>query len=180
MPTADLRGGGSGPTARLARTMSDSRQGERLTPAAHERLKEELRHRSTTLRQEITDRIEEARGHGDLKENAEYHSAKDEQGLNESRIRELEARLRHAVIEEVDVDSGVVGLGMIVSVDDDGDTEEFFIGSVEDLPEEGLEAVSATSPMGKAMIGSTVGDEISYTGPTGVDFSVTITGVRAP
>lgn len=159
--------------------MSDSDQAEQLTQDAHDRLKEELHHRSTTLRQEITDRIEVARSHGDLKENAEYHAAKDEQGLNEDRIRVLQSRLRNAVVTEVDASSGIVGVGMVVTVDDEGDEMEYFVGSMEDTPDDGLEVISAGSPMGKALIGKKVGDEASYTGPTGVTFSVTITGLRA-
>ena len=160
--------------------MSETEHAEHLTQQAHDRLKEELQRRSTTLRQEITDRIEVARGHGDLKENAEYHAAKDEQGMNEDRIRVLESRLRNAVISEVDPNSGEVAVGMIVTVDDDGDVEEYFIGSMEDTPGEGVEVVSASSPMGKALLGCKRGDAVSYTGPTGVTFTMTITDVRAP
>lgn len=160
--------------------MSDSPQAEKITQQAYDRLKEELQHRSTTLRQEITDRIEVARGHGDLKENAEYHAAKDEQGLNEDRIRVLTARLRNVEVTEVDASSGEVGVGMIVTIDDDGDEERYFIGSLEDTPEEGVDVVSASSPMGKALVGAKKGDKVTYTGPTGVDFTVTITSVDVP
>ena len=152
---------------------------ETLTQEAYDRLQEELEHRSTTLRQEITGRIEEARAHGDLKENAEYHAAKDEQGLNEDRIRVIEERLRNAVVTEVDASSGRVGVGMVVTVEEDGDEEEFFIGSMEDQPE-GLEVVGVTSPMGKALLGAKEGDTVSYMGPTGTAFQATVKGVRAP
>ncbi|HUG86383.1 MAG TPA: transcription elongation factor GreA [Euzebya sp.] len=157
--------------------MSDA--AETLTQEAYDRLAEELEHRSTTLRQEITDRIEEARAHGDLKENAEYHSAKDEQGLNEDRIRLIEARLRNATITEVDASSGRVGVGVVVTVQEGRDKEDFFIGSMEDQPE-GLEVVGVTSPMGKALMGAKKGDTVSYAGPTGTQFEVKITDVRAP
>ena len=160
--------------------MSQDDQAEQLTQDAFDRLTEELKHRSTTLRQEITDRIEVARSHGDLKENAEYHAAKDEQGLNEDRIRVIQARLRNAVVTEVDASSGVVGVGMVVTVDDDGDEMEYFVGSMEDAAEDGVEVVSASSPMGKALLGAKKGDEVSYTGPTGVTFTMTVKGLRAP
>ena len=157
--------------------MSDA--AETLTQEAYDRLAEELDHRSTTLRQEITDRIEEARAHGDLKENAEYHAAKDEQGLNEDRIRVIESRLRSATITNVDASSGLVGVGMVVTVDDGEAKEDFFIGSMEDQPAD-LEVVGVTSPMGKALMGAKKGDKVSYSGPTGTQFEVKITDVRAP
>ncbi|CAN5206224.1 transcription elongation factor GreA [soil metagenome] len=156
-----------------------SEAAETLTQEAHDRLSEELENRSTTLRQEITGRIEEARAHGDLKENAEYHAAKDEQGLNEDRIRIIEARLRTATITEVDASSGTVGVGMVVTVDDDGEVEDFFIGSMEDQPQ-GLEVVGVTSPMGKALMGAKKGDSVSFSGPTGQQFKVKVKNVKAP
>ncbi len=156
--------------------MSDEAQ--TLTQEAHDHLSEELEHRSTVLRQEVTDRIEEARAHGDLKENAEYHAAKDEQGLNEDRIRFIEERLRNAVVTEVDASSGKVGVGMVVQVAIDGDDEEFFLGSLEDHPK-GLEVVGVTSPMGRALLGASAGDTVTYAGPTGVSFKVEVKGVRA-
>jgi transcription elongation factor GreA len=152
---------------------------ETLTQEAHDRLQEELEHRSTALRAEITQRIEDARAHGDLKENAEYHAAKDEQGLNEDRIRVIEERLRNAVITEVDASSGRVGVGMVVAVEEDGEVQEVFIGSMEDRPE-GLEVVGVTSPMGKALLGAREGDTVTYMGPTGMAFGVTVKGLRAP
>jgi transcription elongation factor GreA len=157
--------------------MSDA--AETLTQEAYDRLKEELEHRSTTLRAEITGRIEEARAHGDLKENAEYHAAKDEQGLNEDRIRVIEDRLRNATITEVDASSGRVGVGMVVTVVEDGAEERYFLGSMEDQPQ-GLEVVGVTSPMGKALLGAKQGDTVSYMGPTGTAFQVTVKAVTAP
>ncbi|MEE8601832.1 transcription elongation factor GreA [Euzebya tangerina] len=153
---------------------------EVLTQDAFERLQADLKYRSTELREEITKRIEVARAHGDLKENAEYHAAKDEQGLNEDRIRQIETRLRNATISEVDVASGEVAVGMIVTIDDDGDIEELFVGSMEDRPEGGVDVVGQTSPMGRALLGGKVGDTVSYVGPTGATFDVTIKEVRAP
>ncbi|WP_370324524.1 transcription elongation factor GreA [Euzebya sp.] len=157
--------------------MSDA---ETLTQDAYDRLKDELKHRSTALREEITARIEEARSHGDLKENAEYHAAKDEQGLNEDRIRQIEERLRKATVSEVDASSGQVGVGMIVTIDDDGDTEQLFVGSLEDQPEGDVDVVGVTSPMGKALLGAKKGDTVTYVGPTGTMFEVKVVDVRAP
>ncbi|MGI9018213.1 MAG: transcription elongation factor GreA [Euzebya sp.] len=158
--------------------MSDD--AEILTQDAFDRLKEDLHYRSTELREEITKRIEEARAHGDLKENAEYHAAKDEQGMNEDRIRSIEARLRNATISHVDASSGKVAVGMIVTIEDDGQTEELFVGSLEDRPASGVDVVGVSSPMGKALLGHKKGDKVAYVGPTGTGFQVKVIGVRAP
>jgi len=147
---------------------------EYLTLEAHERLTAELEERKTVRRTKITKRIEEARAHGDLRENAEYHAAKDEQGLNEAEIRTLEARLRRAVIGRPEVAEGVVAVGMVIEIEDaDGDVEAFFLGSRDDRVE-GLEVVGASSPMGKALTGARVGDTVSYAGPRGTRFEVTV------
>ncbi|CAN5761534.1 transcription elongation factor GreA [soil metagenome] len=153
---------------------------ETLTEDAYNRLAADLKHRSTDLREEITKRIEDARAHGDLKENAEYHAAKDEQGLNEDRIRQIEERLRNATITEVDTSSGEVGVGMVVTVDSDGQTEDLFVGSMEDRPASGIDIVGVGSPMGKALLGAKKGDTVSYVGPTGTNFSVKVKKVSAP
>lgn len=158
--------------------MSDD--AETLTQDAYNRLAADLKYRSTGLREEITRRIEEARAHGDLKENAEYHAAKDEQGLNEDRIRQIEERLRNATITEVDTSSGKVGVGMVVTIDTDGETEDLFVGSMEDRPPSGIEVVGVSSPMGKALLGAEKGDTVTYVGPTGASFSVTVKDVKAP
>ncbi len=151
---------------------------EYLTQDAYDRLKAELEERRTTGREEITKRIEEARSHGDLRENAEYHAAKEEQGLNEDRIRTLEERLRNAKVGAADVKSGVVGQGSVVTVETDGDVEEIFLGSVDDQPE-GLDVVSASSPMGRALLGAKVGQTVTYTGPNGQEYEVTVKDVRS-
>ena len=72
-----------------------------LSRPAHDRLQEELKHRSGPLRLEISERIERARELGDIKENADYDAAKNEQGLNEARVRQLEQMLRDVVIVDV-------------------------------------------------------------------------------
>ena len=151
---------------------------EYLTQDAYDRLKAELEERRTTGREEITKRIEEARSHGDHRENAEYHAAKEEQGLNEDRIRTLEERLRNAKVGAADVKSGVVGQGSVVTVETDGDVEEIFLGSVDDQPE-GLDVVSASSPMGRALLGAKVGQTVTYTGPNGQEYEVTVKDVRS-
>ncbi|REK23094.1 MAG: transcription elongation factor GreA, partial [Actinobacteria bacterium] len=96
-----------------------------LTPAAFEKMRDELEHLKTEGRQHIEERIAEARSHGDLRENADYDAAKNEQGLMEAKIRKLEHTLRVAEVREV-VDSGRVEVGSLVTVvDGDGDELEY-------------------------------------------------------
>jgi transcription elongation GreA/GreB family factor len=102
-------------------------EGTWLTPAALRKLEDELGHLTTTGREEIVKRIAEARSHGDLKENAEYDTAKNDQGLMEARIRQITHLIENAKIIEA-VKSGVVTVGTIATVvDDDGDEMEFFV-----------------------------------------------------
>jgi transcription elongation factor GreA len=147
-----------------------------LTPAAHKKMQEELEHLKTVGRNEIEDRIAEARSHGDLRENADYDAAKNEQGLMEARIRKLEHLLRTAEVKEVE-DSGLVEIGSVVTVvDGDGDEMEFFVAPQENkVP--GMLLASPTSPLGKAMVGAAVGDKVEYEAPAGT-LAVTIKTVR--
>ena len=147
-----------------------------LSQAAYDQLSGELEHLKTVGREEASKAIELARAHGDLSENAEYDSAKDEQGKMEARIRQLEEMLRYAQVG--DAPSGdAVEAGVIVSIEDeDGDEDEFLLGSREDRVT-GLSVVSAQSPLGKALIGAKVGDNVSYEAPAGT-FSVKVTGIR--
>ena len=148
-----------------------------LSRAAYDRLSTELEELRGSGRREASAAIERARAHGDLKENAEYDVAKDEQGKMEARIRQLEDMLRRAQVGETDPVDGVAAAGKVVAItDEDGDTDEVLIGSIEDKAR-GLGLVSASSPLGQALIGAKVGDTVSYSAPGGT-FSVTVTDVR--
>lgn len=147
-----------------------------LSQSAYDRLHEELERLRTEGRARASKAIEEARAHGDLRENAEYHAAKEEQGKMEARIRQLEAMLRSAQVGEAPATDRVVA-GMVVTiVDAAGGEETFLVGSREDRPA-GLSVVSAASPLGKALTGHRVGDTVSYAAPDGT-FEVTITAVH--
>ncbi|MEX0657825.1 MAG: transcription elongation factor GreA [Egibacteraceae bacterium] len=147
-----------------------------LSQSAYERLSAELAHLKGEGRTQASAAIEVARAHGDLRENAEYHSAKEEQGKMEARIRQLEQMLREAKVGEAP-GGDTVAAGMVVStVDEHGDEETFLLGSREDRAQ-GLSVVSAQSPLGRALVGSSVGDTVAYAAPAG-EFSITVTGVR--
>lgn len=147
-----------------------------LTPAARQKIEEELEQLRTEGRRAIEERIAEARSHGDLRENADYDTAKNDQGLMEARIRKLEYLLNTAEILEV-VDSGKVEVGSVVTVvDHDGDEFECFVAPQENKVA-GLLLASPTSPMGQALLGGSVGDQVSYQAPAG-EFTLLIKAVR--
>jgi transcription elongation factor GreA len=147
-----------------------------LSQEAYDRLKDELEHLKTEGRERMAADIEEARSHGDLKENAEYHAAKDEQGKMEARIRQLDELLRDARIGEPD-DTDVVRPGLVVELSVEGDLETYFLGSREDQHDE-LEILSAQSPMGEAIIGAGAGETVTFTTPTGAELEVEVKGIR--
>ena len=147
-----------------------------LTPAARQKIEEELEQLRTEGRRAIEERIAEARSHGDLRENADYDTAKNDQGLMEARIRKLEYLLNTAEVLEV-VDSGKVEVGSVVTVvDHDGDEFDCFVAPQENKVA-GLLLASPTSPMGQALLGAAVGDRVSYQAPAG-EFTLLIKAVR--
>src|SRR5436190_1393162 len=131
-----------------------------LSKQAYERLQDELQERSGPSRRAISAAIERAREHGDLKENGEYHAAKNEQGLNEARIRQLEQMLQTAVVVE-SAGGEVVGPGTIVEIRMDGDDEptSYLVGSIEERHET-LDVLSTSSPLGQALLGRGPGDTV--------------------
>lgn len=152
-----------------------------LTPETHQRLTDELADRSGPRRTEITARIEAARAEGDLKENGGYHAAKEDQGKNEARIRQLRHLLDHAQVGFPPAeDNGRVGHGMVVTIRfSDGDVETFLLGSREEAPHSSVDVYSPTSPLGQAVIGRQVGDAVTYSLPNGKSMSVEIIDSRA-
>ncbi len=147
-----------------------------LTPAAHAKLRDELEHLTTDGRRAIEKRIAEARDHGDLRENAEYDTAKNDQGLMEARIRQIKHILENSEVREAE-DSGRVEVGTIATVvDDDGDEMDYFIAAAENkIP--GMILASPTSPVGSALLGAAPGDQVSYDAPGGT-FRMTVKSVR--
>ncbi len=133
---------------------------EYLTPAQRAALEAELAELEGPRRRAAVEAIRTARSYGDLSENFEYHAAKNEQGLLEARIRKLRHRLQHAVTVEHDTDEHV-GVGSVVEVEDvsDGHRLEVEISSVA--------GVSPESPLGSALMGAAVGDEVEVPAPRG-------------
>ncbi|OUW80899.1 MAG: transcription elongation factor GreA [SAR86 cluster bacterium] len=142
-----------------------------ITPEGQKKLREELDFIKNVKRQEIIDAISEARAHGDLKENAEYHAAREEQGLNEARIRELEDVLsRSQVIEYLDlgVEDRVI-FGSTVTINDlDSDKTNTYqiVGESEANIE--MNTISFTTPIAKALLKKEVGDVVEVETPGGI------------
>ena len=133
-----------------------------LTKEGLDKLKTEYDELVNVKRKEVTEKIARAREFGDLSENSEYDTAREEQSFIEGRIMELEEILSHArVIEAVSASGGSeVGIGSRVKVHIDGEDDEFVIvSSVEANPMEGK--ISVESPVGKALLGAKVGDVIT-------------------
>jgi transcription elongation factor GreA len=131
-----------------------------LSQAAYDRLRAELDDLTTVGRTQIARTIETARELGDLKENGDYHAAKDQQGKMEARIRQLAAMLERATIR----------------YEGDSDTERYLIGSIEERAD--MDVISPGSPLGTALMGAAPGDVISYTAPTGAVLKVEVVGIE--
>lgn len=150
-----------------------------LTQEAFDRLKAELEYLSGEGRVAIAKKIEEARLEGDLRENGGYHAAKEEQGKQEARIRQLRQLLETAQVGEAPVsDDGSVAPGMIVTVDLAGDEETFLLGSREVAGDTDLDVYSEKSPLGAAIVGRKIGDEVSYTAPNGRQIPVKVVSAK--
>ena len=145
-----------------------------LTQEAYDRLRSELEHLSGPGRSEITQRIAAAREEGDLKENGGYHAAKEEQGKQEARIRQLQALLLDAKVGEGAPDDGVVEPGMIVVAKVDGREMRFLLGSREVAEGTDVDVYSSTSPLGAAIDGKKAGETTSYQAPSGKQIEVEI------
>jgi transcription elongation factor GreA len=142
-----------------------------VTVRGHELLQEELKKLKSVDRPAVIKAIAEARAHGDLKENAEYHAAKEQQGFIEARIKDLEGKLSH--IQVIDVTAhdarGRVIFGSTVVILDEGTEKETtytIVGEDEANIKAGL--ISYTSPIARALIGKNEGDEIEFQAPDGL------------
>jgi len=171
-PAASRATGPRAPTARAPRASRADipREPVALSAEAIERMRAELDELTRVKRPEVVVRIKTAREYGDLKENAEYHAAREEQSFLEGRVRLLEDRLRYAVvIEEPSAAdrAGRVVIGSTVRVEQDGDELTFtIVGTTEANPAAGR--ISTVSPVGSALLGAVAGDDVEVRTPRGV------------
>jgi len=141
-----------------------------MTVRGAEMLREELKNLKSVERPRIIQAIAEARGHGDLKENAEYHAAKEQQGFVEGRIKEIEAKLSNTqIIDVTAVDAkGKVVFGatvLLLDLQNESEISYRIVGEDEADIKTGL--ISVTSPIARALIGKNEGDEVTFSAPGG-------------
>ena len=140
-----------------------------MTAEGHKALMEEIRHLKTVERERIIKAIAEARAHGDLSENAEYHAAKEQQAFNEARVAELEDKLSRAEVIDVSKLSGDrVQFGATVTLIDEDTEKEVTYQIVGDLEADvNAGKISISSPIARALIGKEVGDYVEVNTPGG-------------
>ena len=150
-----------------------------MTQEGYEILRRELEELKTTGRDEIAARIKEARSFGDLSENAEYDEAMNAQAIMESRISKLEAELKDAVVlDESDISTDIVKTGlkvMLYDVDFDEQVEYKILGKSQSDPDAGI--ISDQSPVGKALLGRSIGETVSVVLPNGATIEYKILGI---
>ncbi|QNP64974.1 transcription elongation factor GreA [Streptomyces genisteinicus] len=140
-----------------------------LTQEAYNQLKAELEYLSGPARTEIAKKIEAAREEGDLRENGGYHAAKEEQGKQELRVRQLTQLLDSAKVGEAPADDGIVEPGMVVTIAFDGDEDDTltFLMASREYASADIETYSPQSPLGVGVNGKKVGDDAEYELPNG-------------
>jgi transcription elongation factor GreA len=156
--------------------MSQTPEATWLTQEAFDRLADELEYLITVARGDIAKRIQEAREEGDLKENGGYHAAKEEQGKIEMRINRIEEILATASVGDAPKAHGVVEQGLVITVDLNGSNKKFLLGSAE-ISDDEVEVYSPDSPIGQAILGKSIGEELSVHLPNGKTISVKILDV---
>lgn len=148
-----------------------------LTPEGRTKLEDELRYLETEKRAEIGERIKVAREFGDISENSEYDDAKNEQGMVEARISEINHILSEATVVDAPKRSNKVNIGSIVHVNLNGSERVFtIVGAAEASVADGR--ISNESPVGSALIGRKKGDSITTVGPTGREIVMEIVKIE--
>jgi len=152
---------------------------EKITKTDIKKIKEEIDHRRTVVRSQCLEAVKEARAHGDLSENFEYHAAKRDKNQNESRIRYLENLLRHAVIVSDEAKEGEVGLNTKVTVYIEDDDEEETYKLVTSIRGNSVNRmISTESPLGKALIYHKPGDRVEVFVNEKISYFVTIRSIE--
>jgi transcription elongation factor GreA len=150
-----------------------------LTKSAYDRLRREQEFLEGEGREKVIEAIAVARSHGDLSENAEYHAAREQQGMQEARLRQVKQMLENAEIIEA-ADDGVVTPGKLVTIRHRGDDEpETYLLGLREEKGGDHDVLTPDSPLGRALIGHSAGETVSAQVPAG-DLIVEILEVRAP
>ncbi|MFI9780907.1 transcription elongation factor GreA [Streptomyces sp. NPDC051956] len=151
-----------------------------LTQEAYTKLKDELEYLSGPARAEITVKIAAAREEGDLRENGGYHAAKEEQGKQELRIRQLTQLLEKAKVGEAPAAAGVAAPGMVVTIAFDGDEDDTmtFLLASREYASADIETYSPQSPLGSGVNGKKIGEDAQYELPNGKLASVKVLAAK--
>jgi transcription elongation factor GreA len=149
-----------------------------LTQSAYDRLQEELMHLEGDARTSIIDDIATARAHGDLSENAEYHAAKDQQGLQEARIRQIKEMLENAEIIHA-MDDGVIKPGKLVTLRYEDEEPETYLLGLREERDGDHDILTPDSPIGQALVGHLAGESLIARVPAG-NLKIEIVAVDTP
>lgn len=151
-----------------------------LTKSALDALKQELAHLEGDARTKIIEEIATARAHGDLSENAEYHAAREQQGMQEARVRQLRQMIENAEVVESTNDD-VVGPGKVVTLRHEGEeeAETYLLGLREEKKVAGMAVLTPDSPLGKALVGRRAGEKVVAEAPRG-EMRVEVLKVELP
>lgn len=149
-----------------------------MTKKNYEDLQKELDYLVKVKRPEIRQRVGEAKGHGDLSENAEYHAARDEYSAIEGKIEEIELKLKNADIRETSTNTSYIDLGSVVTVFDEdlGEEEVYTITTVADA-DVMTNKISIVSPAGSALLNKKVGDKVAVKCPDGSTYYLTVKAI---
>jgi transcription elongation factor GreA len=158
--------------------MSDEAKKVPLTQQAFERLKEELAHLEGPARTKVIEEIATARAHGDLSENAEYHAAKDQQGMQEARVRQIREMLENAEIIHT-TDDHIVEPGKLVKISIEGDDAETYLFGTREEKGGDYDVLTVESPIGQAIQGKSAGETVIAT-PRDRELKVEIIEVTTP
>ncbi|MDQ4142919.1 MAG: transcription elongation factor GreA [Actinomycetota bacterium] len=157
----------------------DEQKKNEMTRDAYDRLKSELDQLEGEGRRSIIDAIATARAHGDLSENAEYHAAREQQGMQEARVRQIRQMLEDAVIVEVK-DDGVVKPGMLVTIKMGGDDEaETYLLGLREQKGGDHDVLTPESPLGRSLVGRSAGETVKAQVPRG-ELEIEIVSVTTP
>ncbi|HMC09139.1 MAG TPA: GreA/GreB family elongation factor [Actinomycetota bacterium] len=158
--------------------MNEPIEGMVVSPETLESWQRELLELTSDGRAAMSERLQRAREFGDIRENADYDAARDEQAMMEARIRNLEFKIKHAVVQEAPPRADLVGPGIIVSIQEDGqEVEEYLLASTAEEKTSGVRTITTSSPLGSSLLGKRVGEVAEVVAPGG-RFSVKVVELR--
>jgi transcription elongation factor GreA len=159
--------------------MSEPTEGMVVRPDTLERWERELTELTSDGRAAMSERLQRAREFGDIRENADYDAARDEQAMMEARIRQLQHMIKQAVVQETPAGADLATPGVIVSLQEDGESEveQYLLASTAEEKIAGIRTITTSSPLGSAVLGKRIGDTTTVAAPGG-RFSVKVVGLR--